>query len=188
MAATRLIALHQRKGQSIAHSLSERTDYAKNPEKTEKGELITAYGCDPMTADEEFMLQKRQYYHITGKEPRHDIIAYQIRQSFKPGEITTEEANRIGYELGLRFTKGNYSFIVATHTDRAHIHNHIIFNSTSMDGTRKFKNCGLFVFGRFSLTRFILRIRFVNNQQTTLTEIFTSTLTIIIIFSINLWS
>ena len=53
MAATRLIALHQRKGQSIAHSLSERTDYAKNPEKTEKGELITAYGCDPMTADEE---------------------------------------------------------------------------------------------------------------------------------------
>ena len=140
MAATRLIALHQRKGQSMAHSLSERTDYAKNPEKTEKGELITAYGCDPMTADEEFMLQKRQYYHITGKEPRHDIIAYQIRQSFKPGEITAEEANRIGYELGLRFTKGNYSFIVATHTDRAHIHNHIIFNSTSMDGTRKFKN------------------------------------------------
>ena len=129
----------------MAHSLSERTDYAKNPEKTEKGELITAYGCDPMTADEEFMLQKRQYYHITGKEPRHDIIAYdiiayQIRQSFKPGEITAEEANRIGYELGLRFTKGNYSFIVATHTDRAHIHNHIIFNSTSMDGTRKFKN------------------------------------------------
>ena len=140
MAATRLIALHQRKGQSIAHSLSERTDYAKNPEKTEKGELITAYGCDPMTADEEFMLQKRQYYHITGKQPRHDIIAYQIRQSFKPGEITAEEANRNGYELGLRFTKGNYSFIVATHTDRAHIHNHIIFNSTSMDGTRKFKN------------------------------------------------
>ena len=140
MAATRLIALHQRKGQSIAHSLSERTDYAKNPEKTEKGEHITAYGCDPMTADEEFMLQKRQYYHITGKEPWHDIIAYQIRQSFKPGEITAEEANRIGYELGLRFTKGNYSFIVATHTDRAHIHNHIIFNSTSMDGTRKFKN------------------------------------------------
>ena len=103
MAATRLIALHQRKGQSIAHSLNERTDYAKNPEKTEKGELITAYGCDPMTADEEFMLQKRQYYHITGKQPRHDIISYQIRQSFKPGEITAEEANRIGYELGLRF-------------------------------------------------------------------------------------
>lgn len=140
MATTRLIALHQRKGKSIAHSLGERTDYAKNPEKTEKGELVTGYACDPMTADEEFLLQKRQYVHITGKSPKHDIIAYQIRQSFKPGEITAEEANRVGYELGMRFTKGNYSFIVATHTDRAHIHNHIIFNSTSMDGTRKFKN------------------------------------------------
>jgi hypothetical protein len=140
MATTRLIALHQRKGKSIAHSLGERTDYAKNPEKTEKGELVTGYACDPMTADEEFLLQKRQYVHITGKNPKHDIIAYQIRQSFKPGEITAEEANRVGYELGIRFTKGNYSFIVATHTDRAHIHNHIIFNSTSMDGTRKFKN------------------------------------------------
>ena len=90
MAATRLIALHQRKGRSVGNSLGERTDYAKNPEKTEKGELVTSYACDPMTVDEEFLLQKRQYYHITGKEPRHDIIAYQIRQSFKPGEITPE--------------------------------------------------------------------------------------------------
>ena len=73
MATTRLIALHQRKGQSIAHSLSERTDYAKNPEKTEKGELVTGYACDPMTADEEFLLQKRQYVHITGKNPKHDM-------------------------------------------------------------------------------------------------------------------
>ena len=68
------------------------------------------------------------------------VIAYQIRQSFKPGEITAEDANRIGYELAMRFTKGRYAFIVATHTDRAHIHNHIIFNSTALDGTRKFKD------------------------------------------------
>ena len=68
------------------------------------------------------------------------MIAYQIRQSFKPGEITPEEANRLGHELAMRFTKGKFSFIVATHTDRAHIHNHIVFNSTAMDGSRKFKN------------------------------------------------
>ena len=68
------------------------------------------------------------------------MIAYQIRQSFKPGEITPEDANALGRELALRFTKGKYAFIVATHTDRAHIHNHIIFNSTSLDATRKFKN------------------------------------------------
>ena len=140
MAATRLIALHQHKGRTVAQSLGERTDYAKNPEKTEKGETVTSFGCDPYTVDEEFMLQKRQYYQTTGKKQHSDVIAYQIRQSFKPGEITAEEANRVGYELALRFTKGKYSFIVATHTDRAHIHNHIVFNSTSMDGTKKFKD------------------------------------------------
>ena len=140
MAATRLIALHQNKGKSVAKSLGDRTDYAKNPDKTEKGELVTAYCCDPFTVDEEFMLQKRQYYQTTGKKQHSDVIAYQIRQSFKPGEITAEEANRIGYELALRFTKGKYSFIVATHTDRAHIHNHVVFNSTSIDGFRKFKD------------------------------------------------
>ena len=140
MAATRLIALHQNMGKSVAKSLSDRTNYAKNPEKTGKGDLVTAYHCDPFTVDEEFMLQKRQYDQNAWTHRNSDVIAYQIRQSFKPGEITAEEANRVGYELALRFTKGRYSFIVATHTDRAHIHNHVVFNSTSMDGTRKFKD------------------------------------------------
>ncbi len=140
MAATRLIALHKTKGHTVAQSLGDRTDYAKNPDKTEKGELVTAYRCDPFTVDEEFMLQKRLYYQKTGRKRKDDVIAYQIRQSFKPGEITPEEANRLGHELAMRFTKGHYSFIVATHTDRAHIHNHIIFNSTAIDGTRKFRD------------------------------------------------
>lgn len=140
MAATRLIPMHVNKGKTIAQSLGDRTDYAKNLEKTDKGELVTGYQCDPMTVDEEFMLSKRQYEQITGRRQRHEVIAYQIRQSFKPGEITPEEANRLGQELALRFTKGKYAFIVATHTDRAHVHNHIVFNSTSIDGTRKFKN------------------------------------------------
>lgn len=132
--------LSRDKGKTIAQSLGDRTDYAKNPEKTDKGELVTGYQCDPMTVDEEFMLSKRQYEQITGRRQKHEVIAYQIRQSFKPGEITPEEANRLGQELALRFTKGKYAFIVATHTDRAHVHNHIVFNSTSIDGTRKFKN------------------------------------------------
>ena len=140
MAATRLIALHINKGKSVAQCLRDRTDYAQNPEKTEKGELVTAYECDPMTADQEFLLSKRQYEHATGRRQKRDVIAYQIRQSFKPGEVTPEEANAIGQELAKRFTKGKHAFIVATHTDRAHIHNHIIFNSTSLDCTRKFRN------------------------------------------------
>lgn len=140
MAATRLIALHINKGKTIAQCLRDRTDYAQNPEKTEKGELVTGYECDPMTADEEFLLAKRQYTHITGRRQQNDVIAYQIRQSFKPGEITPEEANRIGYELGMRFTKGKHAFLVATHTDRSHIHNHIIFNSTALNCRKKFRD------------------------------------------------
>ncbi len=140
MAATRLIALHANKGRSVAACLAARTDYAKNPEKTEKGNLISSYECDPMTVDEEFLLTKRKYQQITGRKQTNDVIAYQIRQSFRPGEVTAEEANRIGYELAMRFTKGRYAFIVATHTDRAHIHNHAIFNSTALDGTGKFKD------------------------------------------------
>ena len=140
MAATRLIALHINKGKTIAQTLADRTDYSKNEEKTEGGKYISSYECDARTADEQFLLSKRQYEHMTGRRQKHDVIAYQIRQSFKPGEVTPEEANRIGYELGMRFTKGKHAFIVATHTDRAHIHNHIIFNSTALDCTRKFRD------------------------------------------------
>ena len=140
MAATRLIALHINKGKTVGQCLADRTDYSQNEKKTDNGKYISAYGCDPRTCDEEFLFSKRQYEHITGRHQAHDVIAYQIRQSFKPGEVTPEEANKIGYELAMRWTKGKHAFIVATHIDRAHIHNHIIYNSTSMDCTRKFKN------------------------------------------------
>ena len=86
------------------------------------------------------------YERTTGRSQKSDVIAYQVRQSFKPGEVTPEEANRIGYEFAERFLKGKHAFIVATHTDRAHIHNHIIYNSTALDGTRKFKNFWLSTF------------------------------------------
>ena len=140
MAATRLIALHVNKGKTVAQCLADRTDYSQNAAKTNDGEFISSYECDPKTADEEFLLTKRQYQHITGRQQKNNIIAYQIRQSFKPGEITPEEANQVGYETAMRWTKGKHAFIVATHIDKSHIHNHIIYNSTSLDATRKFKN------------------------------------------------
>ncbi len=140
MAATRLIALHVNKGKTVAQCLADRTDYSQNAEKTNNGKFISSYECDPKTADEEFLLSKRQYQHITGREHRNNVIAYQIRQSFKPGEITPEGANRIGYETAMRWTKGNHAFFVATHIDKVHIHNHIIYNSTSLDCTKKFRN------------------------------------------------
>ena len=140
MAATRLIALHKNKGMTVAACLKNRTDYIENPDKTEQGQYVSSYACSTLTADEEFMLTKRQYDFVNGRRQKSDVIAYQIRQSFRPGEITAEEANKVGYELAMRFTKGKHAFVVATHTDRQHIHNHVIFNSTALDGTKKFRN------------------------------------------------
>ena len=132
--------MHVNKGRTIAQCLKDRTDYAKNGEKTQQGELVSSYACNAEIADKEFAESKMEYLRLTGRKPKGDIIAYQIRQSFKPGEITPEEANRIGYETAMRFTKGNHAFIVATHTDKAHIHNHIIFNSTNLACDRKFRD------------------------------------------------
>ena len=142
MATTRLIPMHVIKGQTVAHTVHERLSYAINPEKTNSGQLVKAYGCEPETAAGEMLLCKKEYETYIGRseEKKSDIVLYQIRQSFKPGEITPERAQEIGYELAMSFTKGKYQFVVATHTDHAHIHNHIIFNSTSIDHTQKFRN------------------------------------------------
>lgn len=140
MAATKLIAMHQNKGRTVMQCLKDRTDYAKNGEKTEDGKYISSYKCQPDFVDWEFAQSKIDYLKKTWRQPKGDVIAYQIRQSFKPGEITPEEANEVGYETGMRFTKGKHAFIVATHVDRAHIHNHIIFNSTNLECDRKFRD------------------------------------------------
>ena len=103
MAATRLIAMHVHKNRSVQQCLKDRTDYAENGEKTEDGEYISSYECDPGTVDQEFAFSKSRYGQLTGRSRDDDIIAYQIRQSFRPGEVTPEEANRIGYETAMRY-------------------------------------------------------------------------------------
>ena len=140
MATTRLIPMHINRGMTIAQCLADRKNYAENPDKTNSGKLISAFECDPKTADAEFLLSKRQYKIITGREQKNNVIAYQIRQSFKPGELTPQKANEIGYELAMRFLKGQHAFLVYTHCDKSHIHSHIIFNSTSLDCKRKFRD------------------------------------------------
>lgn len=140
MATTRIISMHKNRGKTIAQCLKDRTDYAINPDKTKQGELVSCYQCDLRSVDSEFLLSKREYHQITGRKQKSDVIAYQVRQSFRPGEISPEDANRIGYELAERFLKGEHAFIVATHIDKRHIHNHIIWNSTTLDCTRKFRD------------------------------------------------
>ncbi len=144
MGTTRIIPMHGNNGKSIVRAISAHTDYAMNPAKTRDGELISAYECSPETVDAEFAFSKKIYTDLTGRKAsaKKDVVAYQIRQSFKPGEVAPETANEIGYKLAMEFTQGQHAFIVATHIDKAHVHNHIIFNSTTLDCTHKFNNYG----------------------------------------------
>ena len=141
MATTRVMPLHIGKGRTESQAVSDIIDYVANPQKTDNGKLITGYGCDSRTADAEFLLAKRQYIAATGRvRGADDVIAYHVRQSFKPGEITPEEANRLGVEFAKRFTKGNHAFVVCTHIDKSHVHNHIIWSAVNADCDRKFRN------------------------------------------------
>ena len=140
MATTRIIPMHVNKGKTIAQCLKARTDYAKNPDKTDGGVLVSSYACDPETVDAEFLLSKQEYRALTGRTQKRDVIAYQLRQSFLPGEITPEEANRLGQELAQRFTKGDHAYIVCTHIDKKHVHNHLEWSAVTLDGMGKFRN------------------------------------------------
>jgi len=142
MATTRIIKHYISKGHTIAKSLSDRFKYGQNPNKTKNSELITAYMCDHKTADAEFLLSKAQYKAITGREQKQDedVLCYQIRQSFKVGEVDHETALKIGYDFAMRWTKGRHAFFVASHVDRPHPHIHIYYNSTTLDCTRKFRD------------------------------------------------
>ena len=85
-------------------------------------------------------MARDEYISRIGSGKQNEVIAYQLRQSFKPEEVSAEEANQIGYELAERLLHGEHAFIVATHTDRKHVHNHIVFCATALDCSHKFRN------------------------------------------------
>lgn len=139
MATTWMKALHRSGG--IAAALGRSVDYIENPDKTDDGKLIEGYECDTFTVQSEFLLSKKLYAQKTGRDQgKHDVIAYHIRMSFKPGEVTAQQALELGKELALRWTKGRHQFIVAAHTNTNNPHTHIIFNSVNLDCTHKFED------------------------------------------------
>lgn len=141
MATTRLIPLHIGKGKSVQSALGRTIVYVENPNKTHEGELISSYQCDPLIAEKEFLFAKSRYAGVTGRnQGDRDVIAYHLRQSFKPDEINPQTANKIGYDLAMSLTKGKHAFIVCTHVDKRHIHSHIVFNSTNLECDKKFRN------------------------------------------------
>ncbi len=151
MATTNLIPLHVGKKCTAGSSIARVIQYVTNPEKTQGKSLVTGYSCNPALADAEFMFMKKTYLDRTGRyRGKDDVIAYHMRQAFLHGEITPEEANRLGQELAQRFTHGNNAYVVATHTDRHHVHNHIIISAVNLDCDRKFRN---FLGSSFALRR-----------------------------------
>ena len=140
MATTRIMSIHVGKDKTAAQCIRERLDYTMNPEKTDGGMLVSAHACSPETAAEEFMLYRQQYQMNTGRTQQNEVIAYHIRQAFRPGEITPETANEIGRELASRLTGDQNACVVATHIDKHHVHNHIIICSTALDCRRKYRD------------------------------------------------
>lgn len=113
------------KNHAIDTMLKTAIDYILNPAKTDEKLLVSSFGCSPETADLEFE-RTRQYAIDKGKH-----LARHIIQLFKPGETTPEQAYEIGMKLADEIFGGRFEFIVSTHTDRGHIHNHIICNDVS---------------------------------------------------------
>ena len=141
MATTAILPIHAGKGRPVAAALKISVDYIKNPDKTEEGQWVTAYACDPLIADDEFLFSKNQYLNITGRDQgARDVLTYHLRIAFKPGETDAATANKIGYDLAMKLTKGQNAFVCCTHVDKQHTHSHIVINSTNLDCAGKFRN------------------------------------------------
>ncbi len=117
----------------IKSTLRKAIDYIVNPEKTDGGRLVHSHGCSVETADQEMELMAKQG---TGRGER---LAYHLIQSFSPDDdITPEKALQLGIEYAQKVTGGKYEFVVSTHIDKDHIHNHIIFNAVDYVNHRKY--------------------------------------------------
>lgn len=116
----------------ITTTLSKAIDYIQNSNKTDDKILISGYACTPSIA----VFQFNQVKEKVGK--RDGILAEHLIQSFVPGEVDSETAHRIGIELADRILKGRFQYVIATHIDKGHIHNHIIWNSVSFKDHKKY--------------------------------------------------
>lgn len=113
------------KNHTIDATLKKAVDYICNPEKTDDTLLIHSYGCSPETADMEFDWTREKSTSPTPHLARHLI------QSFSPGETTPEQAHEIGKRLADEVLGDRFEYVLTTHIDKGHIHNHIIFNDVS---------------------------------------------------------
>ena len=116
----------------IKSTLKAAIDYICNPEKTDGKLLVSSYGCAAETADIEFAWTRRHAIDKGTNLGRHLI------QAFQPGEVTPEQAHEIGMELAKEILDGKYEFVLTTHIDKDHVHNHLIFNAVSFADHRHY--------------------------------------------------
>jgi arsenate reductase-like glutaredoxin family protein len=111
-------------------------DYITNPDKTDEKLLVSSFSCSPETADLEFSMT-REMVKKNGMDKGNNL-AFHLIQSFKPGEVDAETAHRLGQQFADEVLKGKYEYVISTHVDKNHIHNHIIFNAASFVDHHKY--------------------------------------------------
>ena len=120
---------------AIKATVSGAINYICNEDKTDSSLLISYFGTTPKTAADDF---KFTLSHTDSSDPNK---AFHLIQSFAPGEVSAEEAHKIGEELADRLLQGRYSYVVSTHTDKGHIHNHLIFCAADNINYQKYHDC-----------------------------------------------
>lgn len=149
MAIVKIIAIRDRLDKRVNYAINgEKTaldagiTYAANPEKTEQHFFASAINCESCeTAYAEMQETKRRFGKVGG------VVGYHFIQSFAPGEVTPEQAHRIGMAFAEKLFGSRYEVVIGTHLDKAHLHNHIVINSVSfVDGKKYHSSPGSYYF------------------------------------------
>ena len=118
----------------IKSTLSKALDYIENPDKTDGKMLVSSFGCSYETADIEFG------YTLSQARDKGNNLAFHLIQSFAPGEVDYEKAHEIGRQLADAVTKGQHEYVLTTHIDKGHVHNHIIFCAVNFVDHHKYNS------------------------------------------------
>mgnify|MGYP000760241587 CR=1 FL=1 len=116
----------------IKGTLNKALDYIQNPAKTDEKMLVSSFGCSYETADIEFG------FTLSQALDKGNNLAHHLIQSFEPGEVDYREAHEIGRQLADEVLQGKYPYVLTTHIDKGHLHNHIIFCAVDMANQRKY--------------------------------------------------
>ena len=118
----------------VKSTLKKALDYIQNPDKTDGKMLVSSFGCSPETADIEFA------FTIAQALDRGNNLAHHLIQSFEPGEVDYQKSHEIGKQLADAVTKGQYEYVLTTHIDKGHVHNHIIFCAVNFVDHHKYNS------------------------------------------------